>query len=500
MSEHSAETPSARFSANGQRIGIFVIAYNAEKHIGRTLQRIPEDVWQEIETVYVIDDCSTDNTTAQAMACPDRNGKLTVLRNRTNRRYGGNQKLGYQYAMDHGLDHIVMLHADGQYAPELLPQMLQPLVDGQADVVLGSRMMQRGAALKGGMPQYKYYGNRFLTWVENRLSGMTLAEFHSGYRAYRVDFLRSLPLWENSDEWHFDTHILFQARQAGARIHERPIPTYYGDEICHVNGIRYGLNCILSAVGYWLFRRHWFYSRKYDLHTAGSRYGEKFDDPASSHSLIWRRLQQESLRGRRILELGVGDAALTRRLHAAGAQVDGIELDRTAADVARPYCRTIHVGDLDRIDEIGLTGGYDMVLAADVLEHLVQPEYVLSRLKTQLRQDGLLIVSLPNVANLYVRLNLLLGRFPTHSKGLLDETHLHHYTLDTMRRLLARTGWAIESSAVTAIPMVIVFPFLRRPGWRVLVAAFHGLTRLFKGLLGYQGIFFCRNPNRPDLL
>lgn len=492
--------PSLTFDARGLRIGIFIIAYNAERHIEKTLNRIPEAVWREVAVAYVIDDCSTDETVGRALAFRGPADRFRVLRNRTNRRYGGNQKLGYQYALDEELDVVVMLHADGQYAPEVLPEMLAPIVDDQADIVIGSRMIHRPDALRGGMPRYKYVGNIVLTGIQNRLTGMSLSEFHSGYRAYRTTFLRSVPFWENSDEWHFDTQILLQARQAGARLTEIPIPVYYGDEICHVNGIVYGIHCIASSFFFWLYRLGIVYMHKYDVTLKGPRYVEKFSDPNSSHSLIWKRLEQELLRGTKILELGVGDASLTRKLAEAGAIVDAIEIDSQAASLAQPYCRHVLIADANSIERAGLTEKYDIVIAADVLEHLVNPELVLSRLKGHLRKGGLLIVSLPNIANIYVRLNLLLGRYPTDRRGILDETHLHAYTLTTMRRLLGKTGWVIEGQTVSAIPVAIVLPFIRRKPWRWLLSTGYALTRLFKGLLAYQGIFFCRNPNEPDLL
>ena len=500
VSALGGECRSHLFDAKGKRLGVFMIAYNAEKHISDTLNRIPEEVWQAVEVVYVLDDCSMDETVKTAIQYEDKHGKLVILRNRTNRRYGGNQKLGYQYALDRGLDAVIMLHADGQYAPEYLPRIFAPLVDGTADAVFGSRMINRSDALRGGMPRYKFVGNIVLTGIENFLAGMHLSEFHSGYRGYTCGLLRRIPFWACSDEWHFDSHILFQTKAADARITEIPIPTHYGDEKCHVNGVVYGINCILSALGFWLQRKGVIYSRKYDVARTGSKYGEKFDDPMSSHSIIWNRLRAEPLSGASVLELGVGDAAVTRKLHEAGAITDGVEIDRSAADAARPYCRAIHVGDLNRIDDLGLRREYSIVLAADVLEHLSNPDYVLSRLKTLLHKDGLLVVSLPNIANLYVRLNLLLGRFPTHSKGLLDETHLHCYTLASMRRLLVRTGWVIESSKVTSIPLAIVFPFLRRAPWRWGMGGLFAATKMAKGLLAYQGVFFCRNPNEPHLL
>ena len=283
------------FRANGKRLGVFVISYNAERLITDTLNRIPDDVWREVEVVYVVDDCSLDETTRQALSYPDPYRKLLVFRNRTNRRYGGNQKFGYQYALDRGLDAVVMLHGDGQYAPELLPDMFRPLIEDDADVVIGSRMINRRDALKGGMPKYKFVANIFLTWVENLLSGLSMSEFHSGYRGYHTRFLRRIPLWENSNEWHFDTHILFQAKQANAKIHEFPIPTHYGDEVCHVNGIAYGLNCIFSAL---LFRLHrWGLVRlnRYDIAPKTLKDARKLDDPYSSHSVSYTHLGLQTL-------------------------------------------------------------------------------------------------------------------------------------------------------------------------------------------------------------
>ncbi len=483
------------------RIGIFVIAYNAESHIEKTLSRIPEAVWNMITVVYIVDDCSSDETTFKALNFNNAySGKIVVIRNRVNLRYGGNQKLGYQWAIDQQLDIVVMLHADGQYAPEFLEQMYTPIMNKEADVVIGSRMMTKRTALLGGMPAYKYYGNIILTQIQTVLTGLKLSEYHSGYRAYSVKFLQSIPFWENSNEWHFDTQILLQNYQVKARIKELPIPTYYGDEICHVNGISYGLNCLVTSFGFLLYRRNIYYSRKYDVNLKGQRYFDKFDDPYSSHSLIYKQLLSYGVRGKKILELGVGDASLTRRLQANGALIDGVESDQVYIDLAAPYCQKIFSGDLNQIETLDLDTDYDIIVAADILEHLVDPEYVLSKLKTHLKKDGLLVVSLPNVANIYVRMSLLFGRFNYHSKGLLDKTHLHFYTIHTAANMLSKTGWKITAKNVTAIPLAIVFPFLRLAIFRWILYLFYGATRMFKGLFAYQSLFYCTNPNSTRLL
>ncbi|MES2330109.1 MAG: bifunctional glycosyltransferase/class I SAM-dependent methyltransferase [Bacteroidota bacterium] len=483
------------------RIGIFVIAYNAESHIEKTLSRIPEAVWNMLTVVYIIDDCSSDDTTLKALSFNNEHtGKIVVIRNRVNLRYGGNQKLGYQWAIDQQLDIVVMLHADGQYAPEFLEQMYTPIMNNEADVVIGSRMMTQKTALLGGMPKYKYYGNIILTKMQIALTGLKLSEYHSGYRAYRVKFLKSIPFWENSNEWHFDTQILLQNYQVKARIKEFAIPTYYGDEICRVNGMSYAFNCVITSFGFLLYRRGIYYSRKYDVNLKGQRYFDKFDDPYSSHSIIYKYLLEHGVKGKKILELGVGDASLTKRLKANGAVIDGVEFDKVYIEQAEPFCERIYSGDLDKIETLNLDTDYDIIVAADILEHLIDPEYVLSKLKTNLKKDGLLVVSLPNVANIYVRMSLLFGQFNYHSKGLFDKTHLHFYTISTASSMLAKTGWKIIGKNITAIPLAIVFPFLRLTIFRWILQLFYGVTRLFKGLFGYQSLFFCTNPNSTELL
>lgn len=239
------------------RIGIFVIAYNAVNHLNKTIARIPKDVYDAVEEIFVIDDSSRDNTYYAALGYKAVHGidKLTVHRNEKNQGYGGNQKVGYQYAIDRGLDIVALVHGDGQYAPEALPSLLEPLVQGEADMVFGSRMSKPFEALKGGMPLYKFLGNRILTRCQNYLSGLSLSEYHSGYRLYSMDAMRRIPFQSFTNTWHFDTQIILAMAERNFRIVERPIPTYYGDEICHVNGIPYAFHCLATSYQYFRNRR-----------------------------------------------------------------------------------------------------------------------------------------------------------------------------------------------------------------------------------------------------
>jgi len=171
-----------------RRLLIFVVAYNAVSTLASVLDRIPESFRPSIDVVLVSDDYSTDRTYEAALEYQRTHDALplTVVRQRRNLGYGGNQKFGYRWLADRGIDIVVLLHGDGQYAPEALPQILAPLVEARADVVLGSRMLVPGGALGGGMPLYKYIGNKILSRFQNRVSGLSLSEWHSGYRAFSL--------------------------------------------------------------------------------------------------------------------------------------------------------------------------------------------------------------------------------------------------------------------------------------------------------------------------
>jgi len=241
-----------------KKIGILVVAYNARNTLRGVLQRIPPDVGNKITEIFVFDDASKDDTHQVGLQCQQdlHEGKLSIYRNPVNLMYGGNQRRGYQYAIMQGLDIVVLLHGDGQYAPDVMQELLTPLENGQAEMVMGSRMMIKGAARKGNMPLYKFVGNRILTGIENSLIGANFTEFHSGYRAYSVHALNNIPLEKLTSNWHFDTQIILEFLKRGYRIREVPIPTYYGDEICHVNGIPYAYNCVKETLKY-AFRHRW---------------------------------------------------------------------------------------------------------------------------------------------------------------------------------------------------------------------------------------------------
>ena len=231
------------------KIGILVVAYNAESTIESTLSRIPEAFVSEIHSILISDDKSKDLTSARATNFADSSRlPIQVVSQPINLGYGGNQKFGYSWAIQNHWDVVVLLHADGQYAPEFIPQIVKPLLENKADAVFGSRMLNKRNALKGGMPKYKWVGNQILTFLQNKLTNQNFSEWHSGYRAYTVDALLKLNLGKLSNGFRFDTQIILELLAAKQRITEIPIPTYYGDEISHVNGLEYAREIIWDTL------------------------------------------------------------------------------------------------------------------------------------------------------------------------------------------------------------------------------------------------------------
>jgi 2-polyprenyl-3-methyl-5-hydroxy-6-metoxy-1,4-benzoquinol methylase len=433
------------------RIGVLVVAYNAVPTLESVLDRIPASFRPSIDAVLVSDDHSTDTTYEAGLAYQRETETLplTVVRQRRNLGYGGNQKFGYRWLIRHGLDIAVLLHGDGQYAPEVLPQVVAPLLEGRADVVLGSRMLE-GGARAGGMPLYKYVGNKLLTRFQNGVSGLTLSEWHSGYRAFSLAALDSIPFEENSDGFDFDTEVLLQLYDAGARITEVPIPTYYGDEICRVNGLAYAKDVSVDVVRYRLARLGFGASHLARWSTA---YAWK-DAPDASHRAALGAISE--LPAGRVLDLGCGGGLLAAELRKQGRHVVGV--DAAPPPGAEERVDRLIVADLDAglPAQVAEEAPFDIVLAADVLEHLRQPERLLHELHDVCSPGAALVSSVPNIGHWYPRLRIGFGRFDYDHRGILDATHLRFFTWRSFAGMAYRAGWLVERRSLTGLPLEIV--------------------------------------------
>lgn len=429
------------------KVGVLVVAYNAQTTLRRVLDRIPDATQLRVAEVLVHDDHSTDDTTSVAHDYKVSNDRfhLTVVRHPRNLGYGGNQKAGYTYAINHGWDVVVLLHGDGQYAPEIMSDLIAPIVNGDADAVFGSRMMKRGDARKGGMPLYKFVGNRILSRVQNALTGLKLSEWHSGYRAYRVSALTQLPFVGNSDGFDFDTEIILQLAAARMNIVEVPIPTYYGDEICRVNGLSYAKDVVIDTVRYRLGRTGFGTGR---LGHVPEPYGFK-PSPYSSHGRILQLVHDRQ--PMRILDVGCGPGWLAKALTDAGHSVVGI--DRNEAEGASARMSRFVAADVAQglPDDVG--GDFDLVLAGDIIEHLVEPDTLLRDMAARVRPHGSVIISVPNIGHWYPRLRIAFGRFDYDQRGVLDSTHLRFFTRRRFLRIAEEAGLEPIAHRHTGIPL-----------------------------------------------
>ncbi len=224
-------------------------AFNAAKTLWHTYEGISKEIVSE---VILVDDASSDETVSLA----HRLG-IKVIKHPHNVGYGGNQKTCYMEALRDGGEIVVMVHPDNQYDPRFIGDIIVPIMEGRADLVLGSRMLMPGGALQGGMPRYKFVANKVLSAIENVALGLRLSEFHTGYRAYSRRFLETIPFLRNSNDFDFDTQVLIQAAAFGFRIAEIPVTTKYFKDASSVNfatSVRYGLKTLWALGRYHLHR------------------------------------------------------------------------------------------------------------------------------------------------------------------------------------------------------------------------------------------------------
>lgn len=441
----------------------------------------------------IIDDQSTDQTFHRANEYIHLTQKpnITILYNPINQGYGGNQKIGYHYAVRKGFDAVVLLHGDGQYAPEYLDYMIRPILNNEADVVLASRMLNKSDALKGKMPFYKWIGNQVLTSIQNWILGCHLAEFHTGYRAYRVSSLTTVPFEYDSNYFDFDTDILIQMLDTQNRILEIPIPTFYGDEISRVNGFKYGLLILLTSIQSRVMKWGIFYHPKFDYETGNTQYSLKLGYE-SSHTFALNHIKSRKI----ILDISYGPG-LAAELAKNGIQT--ISMVQNISPEAREHSikiieKSIQTCEFTNIMQV------DSILILDVIQHLKSPENFLQNLRDRFGKDSPeIIITTANIAFLPVRLSLFFGQYNYGRRGILDLSHVRLFTFSSLRRVLINNGYTIvaEDGLPAPYPLAIGDNCLAR----FLLKFNSFLIKLWKSLFSYQIAIIARPlPNLENLL
>ncbi|MBU1567581.1 MAG: glycosyltransferase family 2 protein [Proteobacteria bacterium] len=469
---HTADKPLKR-----GRLLIFIVAYNAEKTIESVLKRIPLQLSEVYEVeVLIIDDSSQDDTFVKSELAR-RAGivpfSMTVLFNPVNQGYGGNQKIGYHYAIKNQFDWVALVHGDGQYAPECLPELVGVLAQKEADAVFGSRMMQGNSALKGGMPFYKFIGNKTLTRFQNFLLKSNLSEFHSGYRLYSTEALAQIPFDLNSNDFHFDTEIIIQFMIAQRTIKELPIPTFYGDEICHVNGMKYAWDVACATLQAKVQKFHILYDRKFDCspqkdsqhlslepHSAESKF--LADVPANANILI----------------LGKVSAGFLTHLTTKGYRVTVASEGLLSPTFELPQ-------DVDHL------------LIFDDIEISRQPDLFVQKLRNicRFKPNVVIVLAVGNIGFCLTRLLLLFGRFSYTRRGIISLGHLHFFTLRALKKLFSQ-NW-FECVGISGLPIMYNRVFQSTITANFCSAIHRGLIRIRPSLFSYQ-LFISVRP-RPSL-
>ena len=441
-----------------KKLLVLIVAYNHEKFIKSVLDRINDNLFKTYEVeVLINDDSSSDNTLNVTKDYiknnTDKKIKYTVLSNPVNQGYGGNQKIGFLYAIKNNFDFVALVHGDGQYAPEYLETLVEPLNDENTDVVFGSRMINKDGAIKGGMPFYKYIGNKILTFYQNKLFDKNFTEFHSGYRIYKVQSLKKIPYELNNNDHSFDNEIIIQLLMANLNIKELPIPTYYGNEISYVNGLKYAFQVFIANLKAKVQKYGIFYDRKYNFKSENyNNYElkEKFDSPH-------KRTLDEIKEGSYVLDIGCNNTKLSKILS------DRKNCKVTAIDKSEKLENSSFVEKYISFDlDNGLPdlnyNKFDYILLLDVIEHLKNPEEFMIKLKQKTEKNPKLtiIASTGNVGFFIIRLMLLFGSFNYGNKGILDKTHTRLFTFSSFKQLMIQAGFNIKKIYGIPAPIALV--------------------------------------------
>lgn len=390
--------------------------------------------------------------------------------------YGQKVKLGFHFALAQNMDTVVILDGGMRYPMRLIKDLVSPIDQGQADMVLAVPGRQRrGAGPSGAFAEQ--FAPRFVSRLVSALLRAKLRGWHCGFRAYRVAAVREIPFSINADEQTFNTEIIIQFLLSNRRIFEMPAPEYRHQGLALRGKLQFALGMFKASFLSSLHRLCIFYQRKYDIQNPADTYGLKLGY-RSSHSLAFERVQA----GSRVLDIGCGNSAFARLLRGKQCQVSGI--DQHDQSVCRDVDHYLQL-DLDVKFHEFETAGFDYVLLLDIVEHLRFPEALLDHIrKASGRKKPTVIISVPNVAFFIIRLRLFFGSFQYGKLGILDITHTRLFTEGSIRALLNQCGYTIHS--VAGIPA----PYPKAVGHNILGRALlqlnNALITLNRSLFSYQ--------------
>jgi SAM-dependent methyltransferase len=470
---HAGEASSG---TRGGRIGILVIAGDASVSAARVFASVPERLRPQIAGVFL---SSGSDRPASRSAKPEATPSddlPRVIRLARGRGDGDLQKAACRLAIESDLDILVVLRGRGPYAPGLVEALV---------AVIGVRAPST-SSIGGTTPLGGRVGSRILAQLDRKL-GTRLRDLHSGWRAYRVQALCSIPFEGNAGDSHFDLQVVLQLIGAGKRIAEVPLPAVREEELRPADALRRARDTSLDALRVRLSAKGYLSGH---LGRVGEEYGLKHAEN-SSHSIVLRWL--EGMPPGRVLDLGCSSGLLDERIRALGHNVTGLDMFALPGVTER----------VDRFLEANLDRGlppilreeapFDLVVAADVLEHVRDPESVLKQVRSVLVPGGTLIASVPNFGHWYPRGRTAVGLFDYDQRGILDRGHVRFFTRRSLLDLVRRSGFAVTRLEASGLPLEILSAS-KGLGWRGVGLADRVAVGTWPTLFGYQFVIRCETP------
>lgn len=395
--------------------------------------------------------------------------------------YGAARKAALEYALLNHFDHVVMMRGDGAHPPQALPALLEPIFADPFQMVFASRALRR-SQLSGPLREIPdIIARAVATGFQNRLLGLRLRDYHSGFRVYAMRAIERIPFQLNADDRRFDTQLVIQCRVLGVPLQELPVSPAWHEYSSRGAALGEALSAWRCAVDYRLHQLHVYRLGQYFV-DEGVKYTLKRSRTGSHMQIV-----EAIAGGSRVLDLGCSQGLLAAPLKAKGVRVTGV--DQGARADRAPDLDEYFERDLDDPLELPFGRDFDYVVVSDVIEHLRNRVQLLRGARRFLKENGHLIISTPNIALWFYRLSLLVGRFEYGPRGVLDETHVHFFTKATFRREVEKAGFRVLGERATALPFEIVFESTGRSRLvRGVSRAYHVLARIWPEMFAYQHI------------